>query len=135
MQAQTLASPPSVAKIPQRVLVVDDNRDGANSLVMLLRCLGYDAQASYDGAAALAAAEAFEPSIVLLDLRLPVLDGFEVARRLRSGGQADCMLVAVSGLDSDEHAERVHAAGFDCHLVKPVDPTRLEAVLASAVQC
>jgi CheY-like chemotaxis protein len=118
-----------------RVLVVDDNRDAANSLVMLLRCLGYDARAAYNGQEALDTAEEFAPRVVLLDLRLPVIDGYEVARRLRRGSHPLSMLVAVSGLDGDETAIRVRSAGFDCHLVKPVDPIRLEKLLASAVGC
>jgi CheY-like chemotaxis protein len=136
LEIQTL--PPPEALLPvtaglSRILVVDDNHDAANSLVMLLRCLGYEARAAYDGQDALDAAEEFAPRIVLLDLRLPVIDGYEVARRLRRTSLPINMLVAVSGLDGEETAARVRSAGFDCHLVKPVDPVRLEKLLAAAV--
>jgi two-component system CheB/CheR fusion protein len=135
LQSETLPTSPVIDHPADRILVVDDNRDAANSLAMLLRCLGYEVRAVYDGQAALLAEQEFEPRIVLLDLRLPGIDGFEVARRLRSRGRMECQLIAISGLDSDEHAEQVAAAGFACHLVKPVDPVRLEAVLAATVTC
>lgn len=138
LEIQTLPPPEallSAADNLSRVLVVDDNHDAANSLVMLLRCLGYDARAAYNGQEALDVAQEFVPRVVLLDLRLPIIDGYEVARRLRRGPLSASMLVAVSGLDGEETAARVRSAGFDCHLVKPVDPARLEKLLAAAIGC
>jgi CheY-like chemotaxis protein len=111
---------------------VDDNRDAADSLVTLLRCLGYESRAAYNGEAALHVATEFAPGVVLLDLRLPGLSGYEVARRLRTGPLSASLIVAVTGMDGDETTARVKEAGFNCHLVKPVDPSRLEAMLAGA---
>lgn len=113
-----------------RVLVVDDNRDAADSLVTLLRCLGYEARSAYSGEAALLLADDFHPGVVLLDLRLPGLSGYEVARRLRLGSHSASLIVAISGLDCDDTSARVKEAGFNCQFVKPVDPARIEALLA-----
>ncbi len=119
------------AHTPHRVLVVDDNRDHADSLARLLRLWGHDVQTAYDGLAALEAAAGYHPHIALLDIRLPKLDGYELARRLRQQlGARQLVLIALSGSgDDDPHA--AGAAGFDLHLIKPVDPAMLESVLAA----
>src|SRR5262249_34854516 len=103
---------------PRRVLVVDDHWDGAESTAALLRIQGHEVRTAHDGPEALEAARAFRPQVVLLDIGLPGMDGYEVARRLRqepeSGG---VVLVAVTGYGRDEDRRAAAAAGFDHHLV------------------
>ena len=107
---------------PRRVLVADDNRDAADSLSMLLTMLDCEVRTAYDGAQAIAIAREFRPSLVLLDLCMPVLDGLSAARVLRAEpiGQ-DLALVAVSALATEADKAAVKAAGFDAHLPKPLD--------------
>ncbi len=115
-----------------RVLIVDDNEDFANSLVTLLNLSGHQARALYSGASAVAVAREFRPHTVLLDIGLPGLSGYDVARTLRSESDlAPLTLVALTGYGRDEDRERVMAAGFDHHVVKPVDPAVLEAIIGS----
>ena len=118
-----------------RVLVVDDNRDAADSLTMLLELRGFKAFVCHDGHAALALALELQPDVVVLDLGLPGVDGFEVCRRLREAGLTKTCIVAVTGFGQDEDRRRSHAAGFDAHMVKPVDPDdlvkRIEESLAT----
>ena len=116
---------------PLRILVVDDNRDSADSLGMLFRLLGHDVRTTHDGLQAVAAAEEFRPDAMVLDIGLPKLDGYEVARQLRSrpwGGKM--VMIAVTGWGQEEDKERSKEVGFDHHLVKPVDPTALMRLLA-----
>jgi signal transduction histidine kinase/ActR/RegA family two-component response regulator len=114
-----------------RILVVDDNRDSADSLALLLRLTGHAVQVAYDGRAALEAALAGSPEVVFLDIGLPGMDGHEVARRLRAqGGMEGALLVAVSGYGQEEDRVRSLEAGFDHHLVKPVEPEAVQALLA-----
>jgi PAS domain S-box-containing protein len=119
----------------RRVLVVEDDRDAAESLVMFLELTGYKVAAAHDGAEAVDVAKTFDPDVVLLDVGLPVLDGYEVARRLRDrpGGER-LMLVALTGYGQEEDRRRSSAAGFDHHLVKPVDIDRLLELLSSSVR-
>jgi PAS domain S-box-containing protein len=114
----------------RRILVVDDNVDAARSLEMLLRSLGHETLVVHDGADALRAAPEYRPSIVLLDIGMPGLDGYEVARRLRAmeGGES-LRIVAVTGWGQDSDREKSREAGFDLHLVKPVEPRELVRVL------
>ena len=114
---------------PRRVLIVDDNRDAAESLAMLVELLGYEAHVCFDGPSALTAGAAFGPDIVLLDLSMPGMNGYEVARHWRAGEQAHrARLVLLSGRhEDDDDANR--QAGFDSHLVKPVDIGTLQSVL------
>ena len=118
-------------KTALRVLVVDDNRDAATSLAMLLTLSGNETRTAYDGLAALQVAAAFAPDLVLLDIGLPKLNGFEVARKIREQpwGQK-IMLVALTGWGRDEDREKSKEAGFDHHLVKPVDAAAFEQLLA-----
>lgn len=109
-------------------MCVDDNHDMADSSADLLGILGYDAQACYDGAAALAMAEDFAPDICLIDLNMPGMDGDEVAVRLRKTGRA-VVLVAVTAMGDEAGRQRIIAAGFDLHLVKPVDPRTLPGII------
>jgi CheY-like chemotaxis protein len=116
---------------PLRVLVVDDYRDAADSLHTLLALWGHRPLTAYDPATALALAARQRPDVVLLELRLPGTDGWELARRLRSlPGLGAVGLVAVTGLGREVDRERSAAAGIDHHLVKPVEPALLEQVLA-----
>jgi two-component system CheB/CheR fusion protein len=115
----------------RRVLVVDDNRDAAESLAALLRIQGHDVRVAGDGPKALASAEEDPPEVVFLDLGMPGMDGYEVARRMREGPTLrQAILVALTGWGQDEDRRRTRAAGFDHHLVKPADPEALEGLLA-----
>ena len=114
----------------RRILVVDDVADAANTLAMLLAATGHQTQVAYDGPNAISAARVFHPEVVLLDIGLPGMSGFEVAERLRQepkGGQL--LVVAVTGYDQEEDRLRSKEAGFDHHLVKPVSPQALEELL------
>ncbi len=125
------ATRPAAAAHGKRVLVVDDNRDAADALARLLQLLGHEVTTTYDGRAALERAEAHGTDVILLDLGMPALDGFEVCRRLRAQQWATPPhIVAVTGWGRDEDLERTKDAGFDAHLVKPVDRTALERILA-----
>ncbi len=106
---------------PLRVLLVDDNVDAANAMGYLLELLGHQVTLAYDGPGALAAAEASPPELVLLDIGLPGMDGYAVAARLRAAGHDHATLVALTGYGQDEHLRRSSEAGFDHHLVKPLD--------------
>ena len=121
------ATPPSAVR---RVLIVDDNRDAAESLAMLVEVLGAEAHVCFDGPSALAAFDDHAPHLVLLDLTMPGMSGFEVVRRLRERGAHDrARLVALSGRAEDEYRRQSLAAGFDAHLVKPVDVATLQSTL------
>ena len=116
----------------RRVVVVDDNQDAANALGALIEVLGHSTRVVYDGTEALRAAATERPDVVLLDIGLPGLDGFEVARRLRGLPGLDGMrLIACTGYGRDQDARRIADAGFDAHLVKPVSAADLERVLAT----
>ncbi|OAJ59452.1 hypothetical protein A6V36_27835 [Paraburkholderia ginsengiterrae] len=115
-----------------RILVVDDNVDAAESSAALLRLDGHDVQVASDGESALRGAEAFRPDVVLLDIGLPGMNGYEVARRLRAMQDlTGALLIAISGYSGEEHLQRCLEAGFDCHLVKPADLGQLDALIAS----
>jgi signal transduction histidine kinase len=115
----------------RRILVVDDNRDAAVSLAMLLKLQGHDVDTAHDGEAAVSRAETMQPEIILLDIGLPQLNGYEVARKVRSTDWGRGMtLVALTGWGHDDDRKRSHDAGFDHHLLKPVDLDALEQILA-----
>jgi signal transduction histidine kinase/CheY-like chemotaxis protein len=114
-----------------RVLVVDDNVDAAESLTLLLRLRGHEVQKAHTGPEALRAAAEHRPEVVVLDIGLPGMDGYEVARRLRQEPRfQETVLVAVTGYGKEDDRRRSEEAGFDHHLVKPVDPQALHQVLA-----
>jgi PAS domain S-box-containing protein len=116
----------------RRVLVVDDNRDAADSLAILLRFSGVEAHVAHDGSAALEAMRVFHPEIVILDLGMPGMDGYDVARRIRQHRKyEDVVLIALTGWGQPEDRKRSNEAGFDHHLVKPVEVDALQALLAS----
>jgi PAS domain S-box-containing protein len=113
-----------------RILAVDDNRDSADSLAMMLRLLGHSVQTAYDGVEAVKTAEAFHPEVVLLDLGLPRLSGYEAARRIRQQPGGDAMILfAMTGWGQEEDRRRSQEAGFNFHLVKPVTAADLEKLL------
>jgi two-component system OmpR family response regulator len=114
---------------PFCVLYVDDNPDVADSAVLLLRAVGFEARACYDGQTGLLMVEAFRPSVCILDLHMPGMDGDEVARRLRGKPWCPLLLVAVTAMGDNASRERTNAAGFHLHLVKPVDPLNLVEVV------
>jgi len=130
--AEPLLGDVARAHAPRRILVVDDNRDSADSLCALLRIGGHEAVAAYDGLEAVNAAAAFRPEVILLDIGLPKLNGFEVARRIRQReGDACPVLVALTGWGQDSDRKASREAGFDAHLVKPVDDATLTKLLAN----
>lgn len=113
-----------------RVLVVDDNRDAADSLAMLLELTGHEVTTANNGEVALAEAERLTPDVVLLDIGMPGMNGYEVAQRLRETGHGrHAFIVALTGWGQDDDKRRAMEAGFDHHLTKPVDPAILHAVL------
>ena len=118
-----------------RVLVVDDNKDSADSLAMLLELTGHEVYTAHDGQSAFDSAEQHRPDVVLLDIGLPTLNGHDVCRQIRQQpwGQA-MVLIALTGWGQDEDRRRSQEAGFDEHLVKPVDHTRLLALLAALTE-
>jgi signal transduction histidine kinase len=121
---ETCAAP--YAGEQRRILVVDDNADGAELLVSVLGMTGHEVKSASDGAHALETAEGMGPDLVILDIGLPDIDGWEVARRLRLTPKGQkAMLVALTGWGSDEAKQKSLDAGFDLHLTKPVDPRRL----------
>lgn len=118
-----------------RILVVDDNVDIVESMAMLLRLEGHEVRSAGSGAEALTVAGEFQPEFVLLDIGMPKMDGFELARRLRQQrGLERTQLIAISGWGTGVDKAKALAAGFDLHLTKPVDPDRLVQVLAASVQ-
>jgi len=114
-----------------RILIVDDNTDAADTLAMLCRLGGHEVEVAYDGQACLPLARDFQPQIVMLDIGLPGLDGYEVARRLRdSENSRNALLVAISGYGQPMDEARSRAAGFDAHYVKPIDQANLQTILS-----
>ena len=116
---------------PRRVLIVDDNEDAANSLAMILELGGHETASVYTAVDALQRAAAFRPDVVLLDIGLPGMDGYEVAQKIRElPGLRDIRLVAVTGYGRSDDRRRARDAGFDDHLTKPVEFALLERTLA-----
>ncbi|WP_052376428.1 hybrid sensor histidine kinase/response regulator [Chondromyces apiculatus] len=114
-----------------RVLVVDDNHDSAESLAMLLELTGHEVRTAHDGIEALQAAETFQPALILLDIGLPGLNGYEVAQRIRANpALTGVKLAALTGWGQAEDRRRSRASGFDYHLVKPTDPNAVEKIIA-----
>jgi CheY-like chemotaxis protein len=118
----------------KKILVVDDNDDAADTLAAVLDALGYRVEVAHDGPSALNKAEAFVPDIALVDVGLPVMDGYELARRLRTvqGLPPKLRLVAVTGYGQESDRQRSREAGFEAHLVKPVDIAALARVVQDA---
>ena len=119
---------------PLRVLVVEDNPDNAWGLASLVELWGHEPQVASDGESALGAFVEFEPQVVVADIGLPRIDGYELARRLRllaAGSPERCVFVALTGYGQPGDRRRALAAGFDHHLTKPVEPGSLEEILAT----
>jgi PAS domain S-box-containing protein len=119
----------SSSREQRRILIVDDNADAAELLGMLLRSNGHSVQIAHDPLEALRVVEAFEPQVALLDIGLPVMDGYELAERLRARTRGACRLIALTGYGQESDRKRSEASGFDGHLVKPVDTDLLIAAL------
>ncbi|MEP7117096.1 MAG: PAS domain S-box protein [Acidobacteriota bacterium] len=124
----------AAAPASRRILIVDDNRDGADTLALVLQTMGHETCTAYDGRAAIERAESFRPEVVLLDIGLPILDGYATCRRLRAQSWAHgVVVIAVTGWGAADDKRRAREAGFDRHLVKPVDPQALARVLRDEV--
>ncbi|HJQ99297.1 MAG TPA: response regulator, partial [Candidatus Polarisedimenticolaceae bacterium] len=134
-EAATSALPPDRAEpkrlggAPQRILVIDDNRDAAESLAMLLRMGGHEVSVAHDGSVGLEMALSQRPAILFLDIGLPGLDGYEVCRLARARGLTQARIIALSGYGQDADRQRSQAAGFDGHSVKPVELDELSRLL------
>ena len=126
---------PLPAATPLRILVVDDNRDSADMLALLLKFSGHETHTAHDGMAAVEEADRLDPDVIVLDIGLPRLNGYEAARRIRErkGENGRPLLVALTGWGQDEDRDRSKEAGFDAHLVKPVDEAALCKLLAGLV--
>jgi CheY-like chemotaxis protein len=131
------APPPSLKPVPtlapalpRRILVVDDNEDSAESMAILLRLWGHHVDVAHDGDSALQSAIAQRPEVVFLDIGLPGMDGYEVARRLRRQQDGSKLtLIALTGMGRDEDRQRAMEAGFDRHVTKPVTPETLQTIV------
>lgn len=126
------SKPTPVVPARHRILVVDDSTAGADSLSIVLGLSGHTVQVAYDGPTALEAAESFRPEVVLIDIGMPIMDGYELAKRLRQrfGNQVSMLMIAMSGYGQDEYRLRSQEAGFDAHLVKPIEYSALQELLA-----
>jgi PAS domain S-box-containing protein len=128
-----LVKPPVPANAARRVLVVDDSTDAADSLAMLMAIEGHDVATAYTAAAALETAERLQPEIAFIDIGLPQMDGYEVARRLRASDRCHAIkLVALTGYGQPGDRDEARRAGFDHHLVKPADWESVDAILAAS---
>jgi CheY-like chemotaxis protein len=123
-----------VASRPRRVLLVDDNEDALDMLAELLRAAGHEVRVALDGAAALEIAKAFRAEAAVLDIGLPGMDGYELARRLRARPEGPPLLIALSGYGQESDRERSEAAGFALHLVKPLEVSELLVALEQQIQ-
>ena len=131
LQASGAEDEPAATMSSLRILIVDDNRDGADSLSEMLKLMGNDTRTAYDGQQGVDLAGVYRPDVILLDIGLPKLNGYQACRHIR--GQPwgkDAVLIAVTGLGQEEDRRRSNEAGFDHHLVKPVDPLALMKMLA-----
>ena len=128
----TLQNPPDQrSEKARRVLVVDDNHDSAESLAMLLRLLGHEVNTAHDGPSALSSASRHRPEIVLLDIGLPGMNGYDVAKEIRASPDLNAIrLVAITGYGQEGDRRRALDAGFDEHVVKPVEVDKLTELMA-----
>jgi CheY-like chemotaxis protein len=117
---------------PLRILVVDDNEAAAQTFGWMLEVLGHNVRLAYDGPGAISAAQSFAPQIVIMDINLPGMNGYEACQKLRADPELEnSVLIAQTGWDQPEHRERSRKAGFHYHMVKPVTLDRMESLLAS----
>jgi CheY-like chemotaxis protein len=136
-EAPVAAAPAGDRRAPRsvrrRILVADDNRDSADSLASMLSLMGHEAHAAYDGSDAIEKAAACRPDVIVLDLGMPRMDGYEAARRIRNEPWSDgVLLVALTGWGQEEDRNRAKKAGFDHHLTKPASPEVLVSLLDGA---
>lgn len=136
-QAAQIKYEPAVkeaAVLKRRILVVDDNVDSAESLAMLMKIAGHEVQMAHDGLEAVSASLAFKPDVVLLDIGLPKLNGYEVARRIREQPSgSEIVLIALTGWGQEEDRRKSKESGFNAHIVKPVDHPELKKILDSLI--
>jgi CheY-like chemotaxis protein/two-component sensor histidine kinase len=126
---------PAKQSARRRILVVDDNRDSARTLARLLEIIGHEARTAHDGGEAVATAEAYHPEVILLDIGLPIMNGYEVARTIRrQPWGTDIVIVALTGWGQVEDRQRSKEVGIDHHLVKPVEPQVLQDFLSRMAQ-
>ena len=133
-EPQTMLHLPARGTTPasHRIMVIDDNVDAAEALVMLLDMSGHNARAAFCGQEALDVAMTFRPEVVFLDIGLPGMDGYEVARQLlATPATASAKLIALTGWGTEQDVQKSKKAGFHAHLTKPVDPETVEAMLAT----
>jgi CheY-like chemotaxis protein len=123
-----------VEMTPRAVLVVDDNEDAGRLLAEMLRSVGHDVRVAIDGPRALEAVKLFKPEVAILDLGLPVMDGYELAGELRERLGASVRLMALTGYGQERDRDRTRDAGFDAHLVKPIGLSKLLAAIEVATQ-
>lgn len=121
--------------VPRRVVVVDDNADAADTIATILRLSGHEVHVANDGHGAIQLAIRIRPDVMLLDIGLPGLDGFSVAKRLRAEpGLAHMRIIAITGVGDERDRQRAIEAGIDQHLIKPVDPMFLQSLLGPPVR-
>ena len=126
-------SDPQVTAAPsRRVLIVEDSPDGREMLSALLAAWGHQVEAAADGAEGVRKALGWQPEVALVDIGLPLVDGYEVARRLRAALHGRVRLIALTGYGSPEDRAQALASGFDAHLTKPADPEALRRLVATA---
>src|SRR5262249_1944243 len=122
--------PPAAPLAGRRILVVDDNSDAANSLSTLLKLMGNQVQTAYDGPGALKIAAEQKPEVILVDISMPVMNGYEVVQRLRQIPDLEkSLVVALTGYGAESDVRRSRESGFDAHLLKPVDIERLQSIV------
>ena len=133
VSAPVAPKPTGIATKPRRILITDDNRDAATSLALLLRYGGHEVEMAHDGRQAIDKAEAWRPDVMLLDLGMPKMNGYDVCRAIRQTTWGkDIQIVALTGWGQEQDRRNTREAGFNAHLVKPVDPAVLRDVLAGA---
>jgi CheY-like chemotaxis protein len=122
-----LGAPSSSARIYRRVLVADDNVDAAEMMTTLLEGLGCEVRTVFDGQTAVREAQTFQPHVAVFDIGMPFINGYEACRHIRAQqvGGLNILMIALTGWGQEEDRQRSMAAGFDCHLVKPIDPAAL----------
>ena len=114
----------------KRILIADDNADSLETLQIMLEVMGNEVRVARDGEEAVQVAESFAPDVILLDIGMPKLNGYDACTRIRAGGSRS-LIVALTGWSQEEDKQRAKAAGFDRHMVKPVEPKSLESLIAS----
>jgi CheY-like chemotaxis protein len=132
--AKTTAKSSEHRWLAMRILVVDDWPDSAASWVMLLRLAGFDAECATDGRMALEMARARCPDVGIFDIHMPALDGYALARQIRTLCKRPLFLIAITARDSEEDRQKEKEAGFDLHLTKPAEPQKVLSLLAQALQ-